>query len=144
MGDIRSTILPFVTNRVVYVTVTPKELKASLEGTMDDKGFFAIEAQQLVFFPGVPTVKLNWAYESAYPYTTGLRFNVDLTAPAGDKLKNIEFNKGAEGWKQLDITDDKTLLRVLTSDFIAEGGDGYFPGLSQERREIQTDLWVTD
>ena len=144
VGDVRSTILPFVSNRVVYVSVTPKELKASLEGSMYDKGFLASEAQQLTFFPGVPTVKLNWAYESAYPYAAGLRFGVDLTAPEGDKFNNIEFINGREGWTPLDITDDKTMLRVLTSDFIADGGDGYFPGLSQERRKIQSELGVTD
>lgn len=149
VGHVRSTVLPFVTNRVVYLSVTPAEIKATLEGSLAEKELFGFsEELQMEFFPNVPPLRISWAMEAPYPYTAGLRYDVNLTAPDGEKFTGIEiqprFANGAEGWVKMDVTDDTTLIRVLTSDFLAGGGDGYFPGIPDERKETQEELGITD
>ena len=142
---VRSTILPFVSNMLVILSITPLELKATLEGSLANKGnFVPTPEQQRDFFPYVPPVNLTWAIESPYPYAAGLRYNVNLTAPEGEKFTDIEIRKPNDVWVMLDSTDEETLLRVVASDFLAGGGDGYFPGIPEERKEPQKDTFLTD
>jgi 5'-nucleotidase len=171
-GYIRKELLPFTNNRVAYLSVTPSEIYDTLQAALFDTGFIISEQQQRIFFGENPTVNLSWPYESTYPYAAGLRFDVDLNAPEGDKATNVriraspklreslgvgsavtmeEDGSGGEvsnteiesEWIVLDPTDDTTLIRVLTSDFLAGGGDGFFHTVPKERTEIVDSLGVT-
>jgi len=159
-GHIRKKVAPFTNNRVAYLSVTPAELYDTLNGALFDTGFVITEEQQRQFFPESPTVKLTWPVESHYPYAAGLRYDVDLNAPEGQKATNIrlrtkalgsgqvkgtleEDGSGADVWVFLDPTDTTTLIRVLTSDFLAGGGDGFFQTVPEERIEIADELGLT-
>ena len=171
-GYIRKEVAPFTNNRVAYLSVTPAEIYDTLQAALFDTGFIISEQQQRIFFGENPTVKLSWPYESTYPYAAGLRFDVDLNAPEGEKATNVriraspklreslgggsvasmeEDGSGGEvshtenepEWIVLDPTDDKTMIRVLSSDFLAGGGDGFFHTVPKERIEILDSLGVT-
>ena len=147
VGTVRTQILPFSEDRAAYLSVTPAEIKASLETPLIDDGLIFTEAMQKEFFPDVPTVKLNWSFEAKYPYAAGLRYDVDIAAPDGEKVSNILINPryaGDDDWIALDVTDTSTLIRVVTSDYLAGGGDGYFTDVPRERIEIQEDLALAD
>ena len=160
-GFVRRQVMPFTNNRVAYLSVTPAEIYETLNGALVDTGFVISEEQQAQFFPESPTVKLTWPYESTYPYAAGLRYDVDLNAPEGQKATNVRIhaassygekdgsggkaNKGdvEDGWILLDPTDDTTLIRALSSDYLAGGGDGYFQTVPEDRIEILDALGIT-
>lgn len=160
-GFVRKQVVPFTNNRVAYLSVTPAEIYETLNGALVDTGFVISEEQQAQFFPESPTVKLTWPYESTYPYAAGLRYDVDLNAPEGQKATNVRIhasssygekdgsggtaNKGdvEDGWVLLDPTDDTTLIRALSSDYLAGGGDGYFQTVPEDRIEILDALGIT-
>ena len=147
VGTVRTRILPFSEDRAAYLSVTPAEIKASLETPLIDDGLIFTEAMQKEFFPDVPTLKLNWSFEAKYPYAAGLRYDVDIAAPDGGKVSNILINPryaGDDDWIALDVTDTSTLIRVVTSDYLAGGGDGYFTDVPRERIEIQEHLALAD
>ncbi len=58
----------------------------------------------------------------AYPYASGLRWDVDLTAGEGERISNLEFLDG-DTWVPFDT--EATYI-VATNSFIAAGRDGYF------------------
>ena len=59
----------------------------------------------------------------SHPYATGLRWDLDLSKPAGSRLSNLEVKDRATGnWTNLDMN---ATYVVVTNDFIAEGRDGY-------------------
>ena len=59
----------------------------------------------------------------AYPYTAGLRFDVDLTKAFGSRVSNLEYKaKGTDTW--VAFNESATYI-VVTNDFLAGGQDGY-------------------
>lgn len=94
-------ILPF-SNTIVNLEMTGTEIVATLE-----------EALESALAPDGST--------GAYPYTSGLRFDVDANAAAGERLSNFEFREDGV-WVEFDETATYT---VAANNFIAEGGDGY-------------------
>lgn len=76
----------------------------------------------------------------AYPYAAGLRWYVDMTRAAGDRLYDIEYRVRNEGaWMPL---EDTTQLNVVSNSFTAEGRDGYvtFGEVSEDDRAEDTYL----
>ncbi len=98
VGNIYS-VLPFK-NTLVQLKMTGAEIKASLEDAIG-----AVAANNT----------------GSYPYTGGLRWNVDLNQPAGSRLSSLEV-KTAAGYVALDLA--KTYA-VITNNFLADGQDGY-------------------
>lgn len=61
--------------------------------------------------------------DGSHPYAAGLRWDLDLSRPRGSRFANIEVKTKAGGqWQALDKTRTYT---VVTSDYLAQGGDGY-------------------
>ena len=76
----------------------------------------------------------------AYPYAAGLRWYVDMSRAAGDRLYDIEYRVRNEGaWAPL---EDRTELKVVSNSFTAEGRDGYvtFGEVSEDGRAEDTFL----
>lgn len=113
-------LLPF-SNTLVNFEMTGAEIKAVLEDAMD----FALQ-------PDGST--------GAYPYASGLRFDVVASAPKGDRIRNLEVKlKTDTDWFPISMGRYYT---VVTNDFIAAGRDGYltFGEISAEGRVRNTYL----
>lgn len=167
-GTVRKEILPFGQDRSVVFSTTPAGIKASLDGAVqEDKQWLALSEeesieQQKQFFPDVRPLIVKWPFEASYPYASGLRYDVDLTAPNGQRVTNIEIKAKAPSapadgdnlrgspateWERLDVTDDSTPIRVVSSAWLEKGGDGYFPdSLSHTEKVVlgvsNTDLFI--
>ncbi len=94
-------VLPFQ-NQVVRLKITGAELKQALEEALDHA--------------------LTQLVTGAYPYTGGLRFDVDYTRARGERLSNLQVRNEQGQWVPLD--PDAT-YEVATNDFLADGKDGY-------------------
>ncbi len=94
-------ILPF-SNTIVNLEMSGTEILAALE-----------EGLEFATTPDGST--------GAYPYASGLRFDVDLNAAAGERLSNVEFREDG-AWGDFDET---AMYTVATNSFQASGGDGY-------------------
>ena len=94
-------VLPFK-NTLVRLDMTGIEVKATLEDAID--GVIA---------------KNN---TGSYPYTGGLRWNVDFTKDKGQRLNQIQVRNASGQYENLDLS--KT-YKVITIDFLANGGDYY-------------------
>lgn len=69
-----------------------------------------------------------------YPYTGGLRWDVDMQQPAGSRASNFEvYHRPSDSWLPL---DDTRMYRLFALSFNATGGDGYttLAGIPKERR----------
>ena len=96
-------VLPFG-NMLFRLDVTGQEVKSMLEDGM-----------QAVYGAGGTT--------GPYPYTGGLRFDVNATLARGSRVSNVEVRDAATGvWRVLDLT--KT-YKLFVLSFNATGGDGY-------------------
>jgi 5'-nucleotidase len=107
--------LPFK-NTLVRLTLRGSELHAVLEEAID---YFLSDQS---------------ANTGAYPYTAGLRWNVDLTRSREQgRLYGIEFWNGSS-WEPFDESRE---YRVIANDYIAAGRDGYagLAVVTGERRE---------
>lgn len=107
-------LLPFA-NTLIELDVTGAEIKTLLEEV------------------GTATLQKN-GFPGAYPSAAGLRFDVDYTAPAGERFTNIEVMRRSEDtWTPLD--PDETYV-LVTNSFIARGGDGYasLAAIPEDRR----------
>lgn len=94
-------LLPF-SNTLVELTMTGEQIHAVLEDATD----FALDGST-----------------GAYPYAAGLRWDMDLSAPRGSRLSNLEFKgRDAAAWQPL---DPAARYVVVTNDYIAGGKDGY-------------------
>jgi len=61
-----------------------------------------------------------------YPYTGGLRWEVDATRPQGSRIGNIELRDAATGdWAPLDLGNASRTYKLFALSFNANGGDGY-------------------
>jgi 5'-nucleotidase/UDP-sugar diphosphatase len=99
VGDIY-TVLPFK-NTLVQLKMTGAEVKATLEDAID----------------GVVA-----GGSGGYPYTGGLRWQVDLNKAKGQRLSKLELRDATGNYQAFDLS--KT-YNVITINFLADGQDGY-------------------
>lgn len=112
------TLLPFA-NTLVNLDMTGAEIKQVLE-------------------EAVANFQDNDGSTGSYPYAANLRWDVDLTQPAGSRFSNIEIRrKGSGEWVAL---RDEDAVKVVTNNFLAAGGDGYFTfeTVSNDGRVVDT------
>lgn len=61
--------------------------------------------------------------DGSHPYAAGLRWDLDLSQARGSRFTHIEvMRKGSDTWQAL---APEQIYTVVTSDFLALGGDGY-------------------
>ena len=102
LGD-AYTLLPF-SNTLVTLEMTGQQIKDVLEEALD----YALSPQ---------------GSTGAYPYASGLRFDVDASQSAGNRFSNLEVNSRVAGdWAPIDLSATYT---IVTNNFIAGGRDGY-------------------
>lgn len=94
-------VLPFK-NTLVQLEASGAEIRAALEDALD------------------AVVRLG--NSGSYPYAAGLRFDVDLNAPKGARLSNLQWRNGEGRHEPL---DPARRYRVATTSFLADGGDHY-------------------
>ncbi|MDD3355015.1 5'-nucleotidase C-terminal domain-containing protein [Zoogloea sp.] len=95
------TLLPFK-NTLTRVVMNGAQVKASIED-------------------GVDSV-LNGTGTGAYPYTGGLRFQVDMNQARGSRVSSLEVRDASGTWRALDLAAS---YKVITNNFTADGGDRY-------------------
>ncbi len=96
------TVLPF-RNVLVRLTMTGAEVKQTLEDAI--------------------TFLLAGAGNTGtYPYAASLRVRVDLNQPANNRVSNLEVKNAQDAWVAL---NPAATYRVITNDFVADGGDGW-------------------
>ncbi len=118
--DTAYTLLPFA-NTLVNLEMTGAEIIQVLEEAVD----FALNPE---------------GSTGAYPYASGLRYDVDLNQAMGSRLSNVEVKIGdATSYTAIDTTATYT---VVTNNFISAGRDGYltFGTLTDEGRVEDTFL----
>lgn len=96
------TLLPFK-NLLVRMTLTGAEVKATLEDAVDSV--------------------LNGTGTGAYPYTAGLRFDVDMNQAKGSRVSHLELRQADGSWAAFDIS--RSDYKVITNNFTSAGGDNY-------------------
>ena len=95
------TVLPFK-NTLVQLNMTGQEVKNALEDGLD----------------GVISNKNS----GGYPYTGGLRWDVDMTQVKGQRLSNLQLRDANGQYQPLDMS---RTYKVVTINFLADGGDFY-------------------
>jgi len=149
LGTIRQN-LPFLSNRVVLLEVSPFVIHQSLEGGLN----YTLQ-----------TIPIKVSFSAGYPYAANLRFDIDLTQPYGQRVTNMETwseddeeegfvgNAERDGggddldsgrWILLDPTDTTTKYIVATNSYLAGGGDQYFPNVHDEAKTVIPELGFTD
>ena len=119
MGDAYK-LLPFA-NTLVEMDMTGAEIKTVLEEALD----YALQ-------PDGST--------GAYPYAAGLRWHIEVAAPLGQRLSQMEFKgRNDESWAPLDM--DKT-YRLVTNNYIAAGRDGYLTFKTVKNDGRYTDTYL--
>ena len=113
-------LLPFA-NTLVEMDMTGGEIKTVLEEALD----YALQ-------PDGST--------GAYPYAAGLRWVVDATKPAGQRLSKMEY-KGRDdaAWVPLDMN---RTYRLVTNNYIAAGRDGYLTFKTVKNDGRYTDTYL--
>ncbi|CZF81228.1 NAD 5'-nucleotidase precursor [Grimontia celer] len=111
MGDVTIAtayqLLPFG-NTLVNLNMSGAEIKLALE-------------------QGVDYVLNPDGSSGAYPYASGLRFDVDISKTFGERVTNIEINSRLAGdWVALDTASTEANIQVVTNSFVSGGRDGYF------------------
>jgi 5'-nucleotidase len=97
------TVLPF-SNVLIELTLTGRQIVAVLEDAV---------ANHLD----------NRSSDGSHPYAAGLRWDLDMSQPRDHRFSRLEVLDRATGeWRALDAARQYT---VVTSDYLAEGGDGY-------------------
>ncbi len=97
------TVLPF-TNVLVEVEVKGAEMLAALED-------------------GVANHLDNGQSDGSHPYAAGLRWDLDMSKPKGQRFSNVQVRQKSTGtWTALDPAKSYVLV---TNDFVASGKDGY-------------------
>ena len=98
------TLLPF-TNVLVEMDLKGSEVIAALE----DGASSHLDA-------AVPS-------DGAHPYAAGLRWDLDMSQPKGQRFTNVQVrNKTTGAWAAINPAQTYVLV---TNDFVAAGGDGY-------------------
>ncbi|MEZ5537397.1 MAG: NAD nucleotidase [Thiolinea sp.] len=70
----------------------------------------------------------------AYPYAAGLRWDLDLSKPAGQRFSNVQINPRVAGsWQAIDTA---ATYKVVTNSFTGGGQDGYltFGEIADDKR----------
>lgn len=76
----------------------------------------------------------------AYPYASGLRWDLDVSKPAGERFSHIEVKlKSDADWSPINAA---STYKVVTNSFVAGGHDGYltFGTVSDDNRALDTYL----
>ena len=95
------TVLPFK-NTLVQLNMTGNEIKQTLEDAIS----------------GVIEQKNT----GSYPYTGGLKWDVDLTQPKGQRISNIAVRMQDGSYESL---QNNQTYKVVTINFLADGADYY-------------------
>jgi len=114
-------VVPFG-NMLFRLTITGAEAKAMIE-----------DGLHATFREGGTT--------GPYPYTGGLRFDVDATRPRGQRASNLEVLDQTTG--QWNPIDSAATYRLFVLGFNATGGDGY-ETLAKVPAERRSDIGVLD
>ena len=97
------TLLPF-TNVLVELDIKGSEMIAALE-------------------EGLSNHLDNGQSSGSHPYAAGLRWNLDLSQPRGQRFSQVQVrDRGTGAWAPIDPARTYVLV---TNDFIASGKDGY-------------------
>lgn len=97
------SMLPF-TNVLVELTMTGAEIQAALEDAASNH-------------------LDNKSSDGSHPYAAGLRWNLDMSKPKGQRFSGLQVKNRASGaWEA--INPQRSYV-VVTNDFIADGKDGY-------------------
>ena len=119
MGDAYN-LLPFA-NTLVEIDMTGAEIKTVLEEAVD----YALQ-------PDGST--------GAYPYAAGLRWHIEVAAPLGQRLRQMEYKgRNDRSWAPLDM--DKR-YRLVTNNYIAAGRDGYLTFKTVKNSGRYTDTYL--
>lgn len=114
-------VLPF-DGSLWSLTITGREAKAMVE-----------EGLEAVFGPHGST--------GPYPYTGGMRWDVNVSQPKGKRAGNFEvFDRATNSWLPL---EDSREYRLVALSFNASGGDGYTT-LAQVDEGRRLDVGVAD
>jgi 5'-nucleotidase/UDP-sugar diphosphatase len=97
------TLLPFK-NVLVRISMTGQQVKDTVEDGIDSM-----------------LGNNGGTGSGAYPYTAGLRFDVDITKAKGSRATNLEIKNNGQ-WASFDLAKN---YKVITNDFTAGGGDNY-------------------
>lgn len=95
------TLMPFG-NSLAVLEMTGEDIKDVMEDAMSN-----------IFDDGNS--------DGSFPYTAGLRYTANASSPEGERITAMEV-LGSNGWT---IVDPAGRYRVITSYFLAGGGDGY-------------------
>lgn len=57
-----------------------------------------------------------------FPQVSGIQFHVDLSKPVGARVADVQIGNAPRGFQPL---DKNATYRIVTNDFMANGGDGY-------------------
>lgn len=113
------TILPF-NNTLVNLTLSGAEVKQSVEDALN----------RYAANPGGNT--------GAFPYGSGIRWDIDMTAGTNNRVSNLEVRDRATGlWGPIDLA---ATYVVVTNSFLAGGGDGAvtFKAAADDGRIVDT------
>ena len=114
------TLLPFA-NTLTELTMTGAEINAVLEDALD----YAL---------------MTGGSTGAYPYAAGLRWDVNLSKPKGQRFSNLQVKgKTASAWTAL---DPAATYKVVSNSYTAQGKDGYltFKTVTDSGRALDTYL----
>ncbi|MEW5720963.1 MAG: 5'-nucleotidase C-terminal domain-containing protein, partial [Chloroflexota bacterium] len=100
-GDVLE-VLPFG-NRLVQFDLTGADVAAALEN-------------------GISQVYAGGGSGGRFPQVAGLKFSADLSKPVGSRVTDVQIGNAKTGFKPL---DKSATYRIVTNDFMANGGDGY-------------------
>jgi 5'-nucleotidase len=117
------TMLPY-TNVLVELSVTGAEIQAILEDAVSNH----LDKK---------------ASDGSHPYAAGLRWDLDMSLPRGQRFSNLQIkNRQSGAWVALQAKRNYVLV---TNDFIAEGKDGYstLGAVSASGRKVNTYLLYT-
>ncbi|WP_116997410.1 bifunctional metallophosphatase/5'-nucleotidase [Desertimonas flava] len=113
-------LLPF-SNTLVELDLTGAEIVQSLE---DGVAYF---------------VDSTDGGGGSFPYGSAIRWDVDLSQPAGSRFSNVEVRGDDGGWAPI---DPEATYVVVTNSFLATGGDGYvtFAAAAADGRIVDTGI----
>ncbi|MDO6459576.1 NAD nucleotidase [Granulosicoccaceae sp. 1_MG-2023] len=108
------TLLPFA-NTLYNLDMTGAEIKQVLEEAIDYA--FAEDGSS-----------------GAYPYASGLRWDVDMTQPSGSRIRNLQVKLKTD--TDYTAIDETATYTVVTNSFTAGGKDGYltFGDIEEDKR----------
>ncbi len=122
-GDVLE-VLPFG-NRLVHFDLLGADLVAALEN-------------------GVSQIYADGSSGGRFPHVAGFKFSADLSKPVGLRVTDVQIGNAKDGYKPL---DRNATYRIVTLDFMANGGDGYMiftKGKNPNGGDVQLDQALTE